>query len=164
MSGTQQQAPPVAGMRRIPFPLESYEHPSLPLTAKRLINLMAEKLPDDARTPVALLSTPGLVPYQVVGSGPTLAMNDDMPVRIYVVSGTRAYRMVFGVGAPVVDDLGDLGTTGSFVTIAVGVTGVVICVPPRAYTAKHDPGTPLNEIGGDVFPGASSVCYVDGCS
>jgi hypothetical protein len=51
------------GMRRIPFPLESYEHPSRPLSAKRLLNLMAEKAPADARTAAALVSTPGLLPY-----------------------------------------------------------------------------------------------------
>ena len=55
MSDTQaQQAPAPGGMRRIPFPLESYEHRSLPLSAKRLVNLMAEQEPSDARTAAAL--------------------------------------------------------------------------------------------------------------
>ena len=67
MSGTQAQTP-ASGMKRIPFPLESYEHPSLPLVAKRLVNVMAEKQPADARTTAALVSTPGLVPYIPVGA------------------------------------------------------------------------------------------------
>lgn len=171
MSDTQTANAPRAGMRRIPFPLESYEHPSLPLSAKRLLNLMAEKAPDDARTTAALVSTPGLIPFQTVGTGPILAMNDDMPGRVYIVSGTRAYRLYTELGMPglFVDDLGDVGTadsgTGSwnsFVTIAAGPTAAVICVTPRCYTCGHAPGEPLNEIGGDVFEGATSVCYLDG--
>lgn len=170
-------AAPPGGMQRIPFPLESYEHPSVPLSAKKLVNLMSEKAPADARTPAFLASTPGLVAWSPavggsgpVGTGPILAMNDDMPGRIYVVSGTRAYRLSFPItGGVTVEDLGDVGTadsgTGSwnsFVTIAAGPTACVICVAPRAYTCGHDVGEVLNPIGGDVFTGASSVCYVDG--
>jgi hypothetical protein len=164
-------------MKRIPFPLESYAHPSLPLSAKRLCNLMAEKQPDDARTAAALVSTPGLVAWVAavggpgaIGTGPILAMNDDMPGRIYVVSGTHAYRLSFPLaGGVTVEDLGDVGTAGgvsgssnSFVTIAAGPTACVICVPPNAFTCGHDVGMPLNPIGGDVFEGATSVCYSDG--
>lgn len=87
-TATQQLAQalaPKGGMRRIPFPLESYQHPSLPLTAKRLINLMAEQLPADARVAAALVSTPALQAWNTtggvspIGSGPILAMNDDVP-------------------------------------------------------------------------------------
>jgi len=166
----QQQAPPRSGMRRIPFPLESYEHPSLPLVAKRLLNLMAEQQPNDARTVAALVSTPGLLNFQAVGAGPILAMNDDQPGRIYVVSGNHAYRLYFPLaGGVVVDDLGAVGTAdsgagahNSFVTIAAGPTAVVICVPPHAYTCGHEPGEILNQITDPDFPGATSVCYVDG--
>ena len=43
MSDTQQPAaPPPRGMRRIPIPLESYEHFSQPLSSKRLINFYPE--------------------------------------------------------------------------------------------------------------------------
>jgi hypothetical protein len=177
MSATQQA--PATGMQRIPFPLESYQHPSLPLSAKKLVNLMAEKAPDDARTPAFLASTPGLLPWDAtvggaspIGAGPILAMNDDMPGRIYLVSGNQAFRLYFPLtGGVVTDYLGIVGTadsgtgsSNSFVTIATGPTAVVICVAPNAYTCGHNPGTILNQIGGDVFPGASSVCYVDGYS
>ena len=169
MSETQQPR----GMQRIPFPLESYEHPSLPLSAKRLLNLFAEKQPDDARTAAALVSTPTLQTWGAlgsVGSGPIRAMNDDTPGRIYIVSGTHAYRLSFPLaGGVTVEDLGDVGAadagTGSwnsFVTIAAGPTACSIVVPPRGYTCSHDVGTPLNEITDPDFPGATSVAYVDG--
>jgi hypothetical protein len=171
MSGSATQAAPApSGMQRIPFPLESYQHPSLPLTAKRLLNLMAEKAPDDARVAAALVPTPGLVPYIPIGTGPILAMNDDVPGAIYVVSGRRAYRLRFNSdGSPAVDDLGDVGIAdagtspwNSFVTIAAGPTACVICVAPEAYTCGHLPGDTVHQVTDPDYPGASSVCYVDG--
>jgi len=168
---------PKAGMRRIPFPLESYEHPSLPLSAKRLINLMAEQQPADARTAAALVSTPTLQVWDAaaggsgaIGTGPILAMNDEMPGRIYIVSGSHFYRLSFPLaGGVTVEDLGSVGTadsgTGtwnSFVTIAAGPTAAVVCVAPRAYTCGHDVGDPLNLITDPDFPGATSVAYCDG--
>jgi len=168
---------PKKGMQRIPFPTEIYEHPSLPLSAKKLLNLMVEQAPKDARTETPLVSTPGLVPFVSVGTGPILAMNDEMPGVIYVVSGTKFYRITFSAGTlrteatpfatPIVTLLGDVGTAdagtspwNSFVTIAAGPTAVVVVVAPRAYTCTHT-GMP-NEITDPDWPGATSVCYVDG--
>jgi hypothetical protein len=168
---------PKTGMRRIPFPTEIYEHPSLPLTAKKLLNMMVEQAPKDARTETPLVSTPGLAAYVTVGTGPILAMNDEQPGMIYVVSGTKFYRVTFTAGTlmteatpfatPVVTLLGDVGTPNagtspwnSFVTIAAGPTAAVVVVAPRAYTCTHT-GMP-NEITDPDWPGATSVCYVDG--
>ena len=173
----RQALSPKTGMRPIPFPFESYEHPSLPLTAKRLINVMSEKLPADARVAAALVSSPSLQAWDPaaggsgpIGTGPILAMNDDMPGRIYIVSGNQAFRLYFPLGGGVVVDyLGIVGTadsgTGawnSFVTIAAGPTAVVFCVAPNAYTCDHNPGSILNQITDPDFPGATSVAYVDG--
>jgi hypothetical protein len=158
---------PKSGMRRLPFPLESYQHPSLPLSAKQLLNLYAEQQPTDARTHAALISTPGLVAgANVFGTGPIRAMNNDGPGPIYVVSGSRFYRLTLSGFSPVIDDLGSIGDISSvdfdsnlMVTIASGVVGAVVCVPPRAYTCTHTGA--LHQIGGD-FPGARSVTYIDG--
>ena len=81
MSGTAQapqQAAPT-GMQRIPFPTESYPHPSLPLSSKRLLNLFVESAPADSRTATPLMSSPGLLPNIVVGTGPIQAVNDQYP-------------------------------------------------------------------------------------
>lgn len=167
----QQALAPKGGMKRIPFPLESYQHASSPLSAKRLLNFYAEQEPSDARTAAALISTPGLSPLGVtLGTGPVHAINCDRPGIIYAVSGTHAYRVTLPFGGAVytIEDLGDVGTpTGTdyahnlMATIAVGVNAAVFCVPPNAYTCGHVPGDPLNLITG-TFPGASSVAYLDG--
>jgi hypothetical protein len=170
MSETQQAQtrPQQGGMRRIPFPLESYEHPSLPLSAKRLINLMAEQAPDDARTARALVSTPALQQHIYLPPGPIIAMNDEFPAMLYVVSGTTFYRVSLPVGASsfLIENLGDIGTPDgtygpyTFITIAAGPEAAVVCVPPRAYTCGHF--GPLNQITSENFPGAASVAYCDG--
>jgi hypothetical protein len=152
-------------MRRIPIPLESYSHSSLPLSAKRLINLMAEQEPADARTAAALVSTAGLNLFMTVGSGPIWALNDDQPGVTYVVSGTHFYRVTFPNApdpTPAIEDMGDVGVPArpyDYVTIAVGSTQAVVCVPPNAWTCNWN--GPLNQITGD-FPGAASVAQLDG--
>jgi len=169
----RQALAPKAGMRRIPFPLESYEHPSLPLSAKRLLNVMAEEAPADARTHAALVPTPGLAPHLAVGSGPIHAINTDLPGVMYFISGTRAYgyRGIHpGDPAAVLWDMGDVGSPSPgglnpihlmTPTIAVSTQAVVVCVPPNAFTAPTDFGASLNQIGG-TFPGANSVTFIDG--
>jgi hypothetical protein len=165
-----QAAPAAGGMRRIPFPLESYQHPSAPLSDKWLLNLYAEQAPADARSPTALISSPGLVWTGVtLGGGPVVVMNSDISGVIYAVSGTHFYRVTAPTGTFVAEDLGEVGLPEGgdefgygfnvMTTIAAGAMGAVVCVPPRAYTCSHTGA--LNEITGD-FPGARSVAYLDG--
>lgn len=157
-----------AGMKRIPLPLESYQHPSPGLDNKRLINLMAERAPNDARTNEALIPTHGLaVAADAFGAGPIVAMNADQPGVMYVASQGELWRMTQPFGGPrVIEDLGTIGTPAGadysinlMTTIAVGVNACVVCVPPNAFTCSHTGA--LNQIGGD-FPGAKSVAYLDG--
>jgi hypothetical protein len=157
------------GMQRLPMPYDWYQHPSLPLNSKLLLNLMAEQEPSDSRAEVALISTPGLVDTGwALGAGPVRAMEDSMPGSLYAVSGTHAYRINHPVGgSTTITDLGDVGSINVpdrwpydlMITIAVSPVGAVICVPPRAYTCTH--GGVLNQIGG-TFPGALSVAALDG--
>jgi hypothetical protein len=159
---------PKPGMHRIPFALDSYQHPSPPLSSKRLLNLFSEQEPADARTVAALISTPGLLTSFVCGVGPIRAMNSDLSGRVYIASGDHFYRwgrLVAGV--PVLDDLGPIGTPvqipgfdKEMTTIAVGPTAVVVCVPPNAFTQDHT-GLTLNQLG-VTFPGAATVAYIDG--
>ena len=175
MSGATTQAP-AGGMQRIPLSFESYQDASLPMSAKRLLNLYAEETPSDARAPFKLAPTPGLVAtvsvypdWGAVGSGPVTAMNGDFPGTFFVVSGDHFYRVNQPVlyGPLVITDLGFVGfpagadyTTNLMPTIAVGVNAVVVCIPPNAYTCGLFDSA-INQIGG-TFPGARSVAYLDG--
>jgi hypothetical protein len=157
-------------MQRIPFPTESYPHPSDPLSSKRLLNLYVESAPADSRTATPLISSPGLLPQIVVGTGPILAVNDQYPGVWYMVSGGTAWRVRSTDAGLVADSLGGVGTTSGataippyarMVTIAVDNISAVFCVPPNAYTCGHNAGDPLNALGG-TFPGASTVTALDG--
>lgn len=170
MSATAAQAAPAAptGMQRIPLPLESYEHASLPLDSQRLLNVYAEQAPDDARSRTPLMSSPGLATQFNIGTGPVYVLNDDVPGVRYLVSGTHAFRIRLVDDPVTIQDLGDVGTPDggtipsavTMHTIAAGPDATVICVPPRAYTCGHGATDPLNQIGGD-FPGAATVMYHD---
>lgn len=168
LTALQSALAPKQGMRRIPLTTESYQHPSLPVSAKQLLNLYVEAAPADARSQAVLMSTPGTVPYLEIGDGPIMATNSDLPGRWYIVSGTHFFRVSFTPTGRVIDDLGDIGTPVAgeipiydlVYSIAVSAIACVVCVPPKAYTCGHDPGDPLNEIGGD-FPGASNVTQND---
>jgi hypothetical protein len=170
VSETQQRAAPASqGMQRIQLPLESYQHPSEPLSDKRVLNLMAEQAPADALTKAALVPTPGMSLTTSCGAGPIWAINNEWG-GWYVVSGSHLYRL----GTTALDtwttvDLGDIGAPDvaarddylDIITIATGPTGVVVVVPPNAFTCTHA-DVAIQQMGG-TFPGnVSSVAYLDG--
>jgi len=158
---------PANAMKRIGLPLESYQHPSPPLSAKRLLNMMAEQQPDDARSTAALVPTPGLTLWDTIGPGPIRAFNSDLPSYIYLISGDQFYRIQFGPGGTrTTTNIGTVGTPEvlfpfqDFCTIAVSPEAAVACVPPNAFTCTH--AGLANQLGG-TFPGnASSVTWFDG--
>ena len=166
----QTERPPQQGMRRIPLTLESYQHQSAQLSSKLLLNMFAEQQPADARSPVVLVPTPGLSVLLSVGTGPIHAINDDQPGTVYLVSGTRFFRLVYNFDTEVwvSTDLGEIGTpSGGYIpdqrlySIAVGSTAAVVCVPPNSYVTSD--GSPVEMIT-TTWPsyGASSVTHLDG--
>jgi len=120
----------------VPFGISSYEHPSLPISAQRCVNLYAEKQPPDAKTPVALLGSPGLVQFASIGDGPIRGM-DQMDGVLYAVSGTSLYSVtssgtgtelggvISGTGVVSMDNNGSQliitnGTNGFTYSVAAG--------------------------------------------
>jgi hypothetical protein len=165
LTALQQALTPKTGMQRIPLSLETWQNPNT-TSSKKLLNMYAEKQPDDARVAAALLSTPGFTVFMNVGTGPIRAINDDDPGAIYVVSGTHFWLVNAGSGTAT--DLGDIGVAYSpfsddylFYTIAVGPTAAVVCSPPYAYVSVG--GGPVAQIT-TTWPdyGASSVAFLDG--
>jgi hypothetical protein len=173
MSATTQRPRPA--LRPIPLVSESYQLASSAAATTQLLNLYPEKMPEGARSTFILKSDPGTEEWRNVGTGPILA-SATLAGALWVVSGTQAWVIPDNNNSPIL--LGDVGTAvggagdavSGTVTIGVGLTGVVFCVPPRAYVANFDTvsptfhqittGTPV----GNGWPdeGASSVCYLDG--
>jgi len=152
------------GLKPVPLASQSYQMASAPASAARLLNMYPQRMPANARSPFVLKPTPGLATFATAGTGPILAAAA-LAGSIWLISGSHAWRMQDDGTAPV--DLGFIGTTPteSAVSIAIGLTGVVFCVPPNAYVTDLA-GAPVSQIttGAGNFPvgGASSVCYIDG--
>jgi len=164
----QKALAPKTGMRSLPFPVESYEHPSRPFNYKHLLNLAAEAGPPDSISPFMLNPTSGLVPIGAVGAGPWYAFNANLVGGYYIVSGDHLFRNIGGTTT----DLGSVGTMvnpyppstiQSMVTIAMNPRAAVICVPPRLFYIYHDDPT-LHEIDASGWEtnGAGTVTYIDG--
>lgn len=166
---------PKVGMWRIPLPTQSYEHASKPLLSERLLNLMSEVQPGEARNEVALISTGGLEVNIAAGSfggSPIVAMNGDLPGFLYVLAQGFFYRLSaggivnLGPAGPIIYDAG-YGPSTMMSTIAVGTNFAVVCCPPDAWFCSHtDTGlTALNglvPIPGFPITGARWVAQLAG--
>jgi hypothetical protein len=79
-------------MPRIPFALQSYQHPEMPLSAQRVLNMYAEAQPQDAKARTPLLFTPGLTTFATCGDGPIRGMRFYQD-RLIVVSGGQVWQV-----------------------------------------------------------------------
>lgn len=123
---------------RIPFAVNSYKSPSLPISAQRLVNMYAEKEPPDAKTDVAVFGHPGIILFSTCGIGPVRGAHK-MGGLAYVVSGVRLYSVsstgvsidlggaISGTGPVTMDDNGTQlvitnGSNGYLYSVALGFT------------------------------------------
>lgn len=109
-------------MTVIPFATQSYKSASLPISAQRAVNCYAEKEPPDAKTPVAVLGSPGIVQFAICGSGPVRGFNFMNGVA-YVVSGQRLYSLT---SAGVVTDIG--GSIAGSGIVSMANNGTQVCI------------------------------------
>lgn len=147
---------------KIPFATNSYKARSLPLSAQRCVNLYAESAPADARSPVDLLGSPGLVSFATVGTGP-IRLLYEMAGVLYAVSRDQLYKVTSSGTATLIGtlagrertdyrlDAADNGTQLAIVNTGTGAASV--------YNATTDT---LSIITDPDFPRASSTAYIDG--
>lgn len=104
----------------IQWAVNSYLARALSLLAQRTVNFFAEAAPKDAKSPVALLNTPGIKAFcNSVGPGPIRGMEvmDDI---LYVVSGDELWSVKPGCDNTA---LGSIGVgAGSSTSSIAGVT------------------------------------------
>lgn len=124
-------------MPKIGFAIQSYRHPSLPISAQSCVNMYAEAEPKDAaKDTIVVLDHPGLVQFVQLGAGPIRGMRV-LNGTLYVVSGGNLYKVlstgatsivggtVAGVG-PV--SISDNGAAGGQLIIVNGAQGYVYSV------------------------------------
>ena len=149
---------------RLPFALQSYPADSQAVSQETLVNVFAERQPENARAPVILRSTPGIVQYAAGGTGPITAMAVQRS-ELWMVSGREV--IAFTNGNIVAHLFGiEAGADPVKATIATSAAQVAICCPPYVYVFKNVNNsfqrlTVFSDTGTAV-PGFGSVTYVDG--
>jgi hypothetical protein len=147
---------------KIPFATQSYKHRSLPLSAQRCLNLYAEAEPADARSPVDVLGTPGLVEVATVGTGPIRLLREMAGV-LYAVSRDQLYRVTSSGSSTLLGTLAGQERTDHMLIAADNGTQLTIVNSGTGAASVYDTDTGLLSVITDPdFPPASSVDYVDG--
>jgi len=142
-------------MPPVPFATNSYRSASLPISAQRLVNAYAEMEPKDAKTPIAVLGSAGLLPFADCGTGPVRGFTFMNGVT-YVVSGQRLYSMT---SAGIVTDVGGSIIGSGIVSMANNGTQIVVVNGIEGYVWSQTSGfqviTSIN-----FFP-ANTVTFFD---
>lgn len=145
-------------MPPIPLAIQHYRHRSLPVSAQRVINWMAEAQPADAKARVVTLPTPGVVQFTNMPQGPIRGMQT-MAGKLFVVAHTSVHR---------VDANGTFTTLGTIddggpVSMDENGTQCIIVVPEtnKAWIATTTAAT-LTQITDPDFGTPISVTVIDG--
>jgi hypothetical protein len=143
---------------RLPFAIQSYAHRSLPVSAQRMINCFVEPQPQDAKSRLPILLSPGLREFaSLVGNA--VRGVDVMGADLFAVVEQTVYR-VTATGTATT-----LGSISSGGPVSMASNGELLCivVPETAQ------GFVVNRATGAVtlitdpnFPGATSVAVIDG--
>lgn len=143
---------------RIPVALTSYQHRSLPISAQRVVNWFAEQEPQDARSRMPLLPTPGLTRFATLASGPVRGAAL-MGSYLYVVSGTGVYRVDVAGASLFLGNIAD----GGPVSMANNGTQMAI-VTPETQQGWVATSTTVTQITDATFLsfGAVYVTSLDG--
>ena len=145
-------------MIRIPFAIQSYAHRSLPISAQRMINCMVEPQPAEAKSRLPILLSPGLRQFATVPELGSRGLHV-MGANVFGVAEQSVYRWNAS-GTPTL-----LGAISSGGAVSLDSNGELLCivVPETAqgFVVNRTTGT-VTQITDPDFPGATSVCVIDG--
>ena len=125
----------------------------------RMVNLFPEVIPEGGKEPAFLQRCPGLVLLSTVGTGPVRGLwafssNDGVG---FVVSGTQLYK-INNAYTPTL--IGTVAGTGP-VSMADNGTQLFIAANGPSYIYNANTNA-FGQITDPDFPGAVTVCYLDG--
>ena len=143
-------------MAQISLGIQTYESRSLPVSAQRVVNLYQEISPQEAKTKLLFLGTPGLKLFTTVGAGPIYGMHN-MDGILYVVSGNDLWQ-VNSDGTTI--NRGSLGFVNGRVDISENKSQLFIVLPNTqafVYTAAL---LTLTQVTATGFPGATSTIFL----
>ena len=125
----------------------------------RMVNLFPEIVPEAGKEPGFLNRAPGLNLLSMVGTGPVRGLwafssNDSTA---FVVSGTELYKITTAYAATLI---GTVAGTGP-VSLADNGTQLFIAANGPSYIYNNTTNV-FGQITDPDFPGAATVCYLDG--
>lgn len=126
----------------------------------RMVNLFPEIIPEGGKEPAFLQRCPGLKFQTRVGAGPIRGLwaHQTRGQDFYVASGNEFYQLNALTGTAT--KLGNIGGTGP-VSIADNGTQLFIACGATGYIYNESTGE-FGQITDPDFPGAVTVCYLDG--
>lgn len=139
------------------LPVSSYRAISTIASSSRLVNCYAEALPPDTNPPVALVRAPGIAEWTTVGTGPIYGMLASGSY-LYVVSGTKLYRVDENKSATELGSVGSISANG--IDMERNADAVVVVNQPNAF---YWDGTDFGQIDDPDFTsrGATDVEFID---
>lgn len=123
----------------------------------RMVNLFPEIVPEGGKEPAFLNRAPGLKLKVAVGTGPIRGLWS-YGGNMYVVSGNKLYKVTSNY---VVTNLGTVSGTSGSVSMADNGTQLFIACNGPSYIYNSQTNV-FQQISDSDFPGASTVCYIDG--
>jgi len=137
----------------------SYQERSIPYDAQRTINLYPVMDQQGGKEVAALYGTPGLDLFSTVGLGSIRGLWFSVEnTRAFAVSGTDFYEIDSSGNGTV---LGSINTTGSACTFADNGNQLAVCDGTSLYILTFATNT-FAQVSDVDFPGAGSVCFLDG--
>lgn len=123
----------------------------------RMVNLFPEIVPEGGKEPAFLNRAPGLKLKVVAGTGPIRGLWS-YGGNMYVVSGNKLYKVTSNY---VVTNLGTVSGTSGSVSMADNGTQLFIACNGPSYIYNSQTNV-FQQISDGDFPGAGTVCYIDG--
>lgn len=123
----------------------------------RMVNLFPEIIPEGGKEPAFLNRAPGLKLKVAVGTGPIRGLWS-YGGNMYVVSGNKLYKVTANY---VVTNLGTVSGNNGPVSMADNGTQLFIACNGPSYIYNSQTNV-FQQISDGDFPGASTVCYIDG--
>lgn len=123
----------------------------------RMVNLFPEIIPEGGKEPAFLNRAPGLKLKVAVGTGPIRGLWS-YGGNMYVVSGNKLYKVTSNY---VVTNLGTVSGTSGSVSMSDNGTQLFIACNGPSYIYNSQTNV-FQQISDGDFPGASTVCYIDG--
>jgi hypothetical protein len=125
----------------------------------RMVNLFPEVIPEGGKEPAFLQRCPGLALLSTVGTGPVRGLwafspNDGVG---FVVSGTQLYKIDNAYAATLIGTVAGSGP----VSMADNGTQLFIAANGPSYIYNNTSNA-FGQITDPDFPGAVTVCYLDG--